>query len=140
MVVNKGAYVMITELETGSSPPIRILLIEDNEPNRRLLEDYLLYQGFYVLALAVGIGFGQAIAEFQPQVILLDLKLPDIDGYDILEQLQQHPEWRNIPVIIVSARAFVADQQRAMSLGARRYLVKPIRLAELLNVIRSELR
>ena len=130
---------MTTELETGSSPPIRILLIEDNEPNRRLLEDYLLYQGFSVRALAVGVGFEQTLQEFQPQIVLLDLKLPDINGYDILEQMQQHPEWRNIPVIVVSAMAFMADQQRAFALGARRYLVKPIRLLELLNVVRSEL-
>ncbi|MGG6265880.1 response regulator [Leptolyngbya sp. AN03gr2] len=130
---------MTTEQELGSSPPIRILLIEDNEPNRRLLEDYLIYQGYSVLALAVGRGFEQALTDFQPQVVLLDLKLPDIDGCDILEQMQQNPEWSRIPVIVVSARAFIADQQRALNLGARRYLVKPIRLLELQQVIREEL-
>ncbi len=130
---------MTTEREIGSSPPIRILLIEDNEPNRRLLEDYLVYQGYRVLSLAVGLGFGQTLEEFQPQIVLLDLKLPDIDGYDILEQMQQHPAWCRIPVIVVSARAFMADQRRALGLGARRYLVKPIRLLELNEVIREEL-
>ncbi|MBW4442225.1 MAG: response regulator [Plectolyngbya sp. WJT66-NPBG17] len=130
---------MTTDQDIGSNLPIRILLIEDNEPNRRLLEDYLIYQGFSVLALAVGTGFDRAIGEFQPQVVLLDLKLPDIDGCDILEQMRQNPEWRRIPVIVVSARAFIADQQRALNLGARRYLVKPIRLQELLLVIREEL-
>ncbi len=130
---------MTTAQETGSNISIRILLIEDNEPNRRLLEDYLIYQGFTVLALAIGTGFEQAIAEFQPHVVLLDLKLPDIDGCDILEQIQQNSELSQIPVIVVSARAFLADQQRALNLGARRYLVKPIRLQELLQVIREEL-
>lgn len=130
---------MTTEPELRSNSSIRILLIEDNEPNRRLLEDYLIYQGYSVLSLAIGRGFEQALINFQPQVVLLDLKLPDIDGCDILEQMQQHPEWSLIPVIVVSARAFVADQQRALSLGARRYLVKPIRLQELLQVIQEEL-
>lgn len=130
---------MTTDQTSGSNPPIRILLIEDNEPNRRLLEDYLIYQGFSVLALATGVGFEQALDEFKPQVVLLDLKLPDIDGCDILEQMQQIPRWRDIPVIIVSARAFLSDQQRALNLGARRYLVKPIRLLELLEVIQAEL-
>lgn len=130
---------MTTERETGSIHSIRILLIEDNEPNRRLLEDYLIYQGYSVLPLATGLGFEQAIIDFQPQVVLLDLKLPDIDGCDILEQMQQNPEWSQIPVIVVSARAFLSDQQRALNLGAKRYLVKPIRLQELLQVIREEL-
>ncbi|BAU11258.1 response regulator receiver protein [Leptolyngbya sp. NIES-3755] len=130
---------MTTEQERGSNLPIRILLIEDNEPNRRLLEDYLIYQGYSVLALSAGRGFEQALTDFQPQVVLLDLKLPDIDGCDILEQVQQNPEWSQIPIIVVSARAFIADQQRALNLGARRYLVKPIRLLELQQVIREEL-
>lgn len=128
---------MTTEQQTGSLDPIRILLIEDNEPNRRLLEDYLIYQSFEVRALSMGTGFEQALAEFKPRIVLLDLKLPDMDGCDILERMQQSPDWREIPVIVVSARAFMADQQRALQLGAQRYLVKPIRLLELLEVIRS---
>lgn len=139
MIVNQGADAMTTAQQTGSNLPIRILLIEDNEPNRRLLEDYLIYQGFSVFALSAGIGFEQALEEFQPQVVLLDLKLPDMDGCDILEQMQQNAGWRKIPVIVVSARAFIADQQRALDCGARRYLVKPIRLLELLEVIQEEL-
>jgi len=130
---------MTTEQERGSNLSIRILLIEDNEPNRRLLEDYLIYQGYSVLSLAAGSGFEQALIDFQPQVVLLDLKLPDMDGCDILEQMQQNPAWSQIPVIVVSARAFISDQQRALNLGARRYLVKPIRLLELQQVIREEL-
>jgi DNA-binding response OmpR family regulator len=128
-----------TDQETGSIDSIRILLIEDNEPNRRLLEDYLVYQGFDVRSLAMGSGFERALADFKPQIVLLDLKLPDIDGCDILEQMQASSEWREIPVVVVSARAFNSDQQRALSLGARRYLVKPIRLLELLDVIQSVL-
>ncbi|NDJ19743.1 response regulator [Myxacorys almedinensis] len=129
----------MTTQEPTSDPPVRILLIEDNEANRRLMNDYLSYCGYSVLALAEGRPFESAIAEFDPQVILLDLKLPDIDGYFLLERLQQHPEWQSIPVIIVSAYAFQKDQQRALNLGARRYLVKPIRLADLIAVIREEL-
>jgi DNA-binding response OmpR family regulator len=137
--VNKGAFEMTSDQQTGSGDSIRILLIEDNEPNRRLLEDYLVYQGFEVRALPIGTGFEQALMEFKPQVMLLDLKLPDMDGCDILERMQHSPEWQGIPVIVVSARAFLADQQQALRLGARRYLVKPIRLLELLEVIRSVL-
>lgn len=138
MIVNTGAYAMTIQ-EPGSDPPVRVLLIEDNEANRRLMNDYLSYCGYSVLALAEGCLFESAIADFNPQVIVLDLKLPDIDGYDLLERLQQHREWQHIPVIIVSAYAFQRDQQRALDLGARRYLVKPIRLTDLIAVIREEL-
>lgn len=130
---------MTSDQETRPEPPIRILLIEDNAANRRLLEDYLIYQGYSVLALGVGMGFDRALEAFQPQVVLLDLRLPDVDGCEILAQMQRNSEWCKVPVIVVSARAFMADQQNALSLGARRYLVKPIRLAELLQAIQSEL-
>lgn len=130
---------MTTIQESGSDCPIRVLLIEDNEANRRLMQDYLLYSGYEVFPLAEGRQFQAAMESFNPQVILLDLRLPDIDGYELLEQIRDHPDWCTIPVIIVSAYAFQRDQQRALELGARRYMVKPIRLAELLVIIQEEL-
>ncbi|NJR51891.1 MAG: response regulator [Leptolyngbyaceae cyanobacterium CSU_1_3] len=126
--------------ESGSSsPPIRILLIEDNEANRRLMGDYLSYCGYTVFSLAEGTQLASIMEQFQPQIILLDLKLPTIDGYALLEQIRQREDWRSVPVIVVSAYAFQRDQQRALKLGARRYLVKPIRLSQLTDVIREEL-
>jgi two-component system cell cycle response regulator DivK len=117
----------------------RILLIEDNESNRQLLSDYLNYCGYNVMSLAEGAGFFSAIAQFQPHIVLLDLKLPDIDGYAILEELQQRSEELQVPVIVVSAFAFQSDQRRALNLGARRYLVKPVNLNQLKQAIREEL-
>jgi CheY-like chemotaxis protein len=119
---------------------IRILLIEDNDPNRQLLDDYLNYCGYKVLSLAEGSEFFTAIAQFQPHVILLDLKLPDIDGYTLLQELQQYPDAARVPVIVVSAFAFHTDQQRAMSLGAKRYLVKPVSLNQLKHAIHEEVK
>lgn len=119
--------------------PKRILLIEDNDPNRQLLYEYLRICGYQVLSIAGGANFFQAIAEFQPQLILLDLKLPDVDGYTLLQQLQQRPQVQHIPVIIVSALAFKAEREQALNLGAKRYLVKPISLHDLLQAIQEEL-
>ena len=124
---------------SGSDSPIRILLIEDNEANQRLMSDYLSYCGYEVLALTDGTQLSATLEQFCPQIILLDLKLPMIDGYLLLEQLQQRDDWKQIPTIVVSAYAFQRDQQRALDLGARRYLVKPIRLSQLTDVIREEL-
>lgn len=69
---------------------------------------------------------------------MLDLKLPGIDGYTLLEQIQQS-DWQHLPVIVVSAFAFKADRERALNLGARRYLVKPVNLNELKQAIQEEL-
>ena len=107
--------------------------------NRQMLSDYLDYCGYQVLSLASGSGFFQALADFQPSLILLDLRLPDIDGYTLLEQIKQETKWWHIPVIVVSALAFRADQQRALSLGASRYLVKPVNLPALNQAIQDEL-
>lgn len=130
---------MATIENLGSDSPIRILLIEDNEANQRLMSDYLGYCGYEVLALTDGTQLSATLEQFRPQIILLDLKLPMIDGYLLLEQLQQRDDWKQIPTIVVSAYAFQRDQQRALDLGARRYLVKPIRLSQLTDVIREEL-
>lgn len=116
----------------------KILLIEDNDSNRQLLSDYLHYCGYHVLSLAEGAGFFTAIAQFQPHVVLLDLKLPDVDGFTLLEELQKSEAVR-VPVIVVSAFAFQSDQRRALGLGARRYLVKPVNLNQLKQAIREEL-
>lgn len=120
--------------------PARILLVEDNDMNRQMLEDYLLVSGYQVASLARGSDFFQTLANFQPHLILLDLRLPDINGYTLLEQIKQRTDWRHIPVIVVSALAFRSDQQRALNLGASRYLVKPVNLNDLKQAIQDELR
>ena len=117
----------------------RILLVEDHYLNRLLLSDYLIYCGYDVESLSEGSTFFSTIEKFQPDLILLDLKLPDIDGYSLLKQVQEKPDLSKIPIIVVSAFAFKADQELALSLGARRYFVKPIKLKDLIITIEEEL-
>ncbi len=117
----------------------RILLIEDNDVNRMLLSDYLSYCGFNVQSLSVGSALFSTVEKFQPELILLDLKLPDIDGYSLLEKIQHNQILSKIPIIVVSAFAFRDDQERAMSLGACRYFVKPVNLKELIMTIEEKL-
>lgn len=117
----------------------RILIVEDHEVNRRLLMDYICYLGYQVFTIGEGSTFFQAISQFQPHLILLDLKLPGIDGYTLLQLLQQQSDWQKVPVIVVSAYAFKADRERALSLGAKRYFVKPVNLAQLRQAIQEEL-
>lgn len=118
----------------------RILLVEDNSTNRLLLLDYLTHLGYCVSSVVCGRDFLAALPQFQPDLVLLDIKLPDIDGYALLQQMRQNEAWVRIPVVVVSACAFKSDQQRALGLGARRYLVKPIDLGVLQRTIIEELR
>ncbi|MGJ5674951.1 MAG: response regulator [Nostochopsis sp.] len=124
---------------TSNRDKIRILLIEDNDINRMLLSDYLSYCRYEVQSFSEGYKFFDTIETFKPDLILLDLKLPDIDGYSLLQRKQQKADLKCIPIFVVSAFAFKADQERAMKLGARRYFVKPINLTELVMAIEEEL-
>ncbi|AUB38451.1 DNA-binding response regulator, OmpR family, containings REC and winged-helix [Nostoc flagelliforme CCNUN1] len=117
----------------------RVLLVEDHYLNRMLLSDYLSYSGYNVQCLSEGSNFFSTIEKFEPDLMLLDLKLPDIDGYSLLQQVQQKPNLSKIPIIVVSAFAFKADQELALSLGARRYFVKPLKLKDLIIAIEEEL-
>lgn len=116
----------------------RILLVEDNATHRTMTQDFLWSRGYRVLGLPDGLSLFQTIAEFRPNLLLLDLKLPEVNGFVLLEQLQAS-EWRSLPVIIVSAYAFQKEKQRALSLGARSYLTKPVQFDYLLQAIEAEL-
>ena len=120
------------------STVFRILLVEDNDLNRELLGDYLRHYGYEVFTLAQGSGFFLTIEQCQPNLVLLDLGLPDVDGYQLLEEIQQQPHLQQLPIIVISGFAFQEEQQRALKLGARHYLVKPVSLTKLLEAIEAE--
>ena len=117
----------------------KVLLVEDNDANRMLLSDCLSFCGYQVKALANGSKFFSTVETFRPNLVVLDLKLPDIDGFLLLEKMQQNSHTAKIPVIIVSGLAFKSDCERAIDLGARRYFVKPVILTKLTQAIEKEL-
>jgi two-component system cell cycle response regulator DivK len=119
---------------------IRILLVEDNDISRQLLSDFLKHCGYSIHALSSGSAFAQEMTLFCPHLVLLDLKLPDVDGFSVLKQAQQTLEWSATPIIVISAFAFQSDRARAMSLGARQYLVKPVMLPQIQQAIDDELK
>jgi CheY-like chemotaxis protein len=130
---------MVMSPRTNVQSLTRILLVEDNDSSRQLMSDYLEYNGYSVCGLASGADFAASIARFRPHVVLLDLKLPDVDGFTLLQQQQHLPDRYQVPIIVVSAYSFHTDQQRALKLGARQYLVKPVSLSELTQAIQDEL-
>ncbi|HEY9624728.1 MAG TPA: response regulator [Crinalium sp.] len=116
----------------------RILLVEDNDIHRLLTEEFFKHQGYAVLGLHDGNDFFSTLSTFQPDLVVLDLKLPGIDGFTLLEQLQP-TEWKSVPIIVVSAYTLSSEKQRALDLGVRRYLTKPINLEVLGRFVESEL-
>lgn len=117
---------------------MKILFIEDDNFNREIITEHLKSWGYEVCALSEGRTFLQSLSEFQPDLILLDLKLPYIDGFTLIEKLRQS-EWKELPVMILSAYAFSADKNRAQELGVRRFLVKPTTPREIRRVIQAEM-
>jgi two-component system cell cycle response regulator DivK len=116
----------------------RILLVEDNPHLQELCGDFLELEGYTVRTVEDGAHFFSAIAEFRPQLILLDIKLPDIDGLTLLEQLRQS-EWGSIPTIIWSAHDLERYRKRGFQLGVKHYLTKPADPLLLLETIEVEL-
>lgn len=113
----------------------RILLVEDNELNRDMLSRRLLKKGFEV-SLAVDGEGGLAMARSAtPDLILMDMSLPIMDGWEATRQLKASPETRHIPVIALTAHAMGEDRQKALDAGCDDYDTKPIELERLLMKI-----
>lgn len=117
----------------------KILVVDDSNTNIVLLEAVLTNQGYTILT-APGVEEALSIMDTErPQLILLDLLMPKVDGYQFLENIKKNESTKDIPVIIVSAVTSPKDIQRSKSLGAIDYIEKPIILPVLLTKIESAL-
>jgi two-component system, cell cycle response regulator DivK len=112
-----------------------ILIIEDNEKNLKLVRDLLQVKGYRTLeAGAAELGMELA-RRYIPQLILMDIQLPGMDGVAALSQLKSDPVTAKIPVIALTAFAMQSERQRFRSAGFDGYLVKPINIRELLTAV-----
>jgi two-component system, cell cycle response regulator DivK len=103
-----------------------ILLVEDNERNLKLLRDVLDYAGYDVrVARTAEDGISLAASE-PPDLVLMDLQLPGIDGMEALRRLRESPRTADIPVVAVTAQAMKDDRERALDAGFNGYIEKPI--------------
>jgi CheY-like chemotaxis protein len=120
-----------TQARANGTP--RVLYVEDSEPNFRLIESILEDRPGTDLAWAETGQKGLEMARSQkPQLVLLDLDLPDIHGSKVLEGLQAHPETAHTPVIVISADATPSQIERMLTAGARNYLTKPFEIRRFL--------
>ena len=121
------------------TPKATVLIVDDDPDVVDMLGLMLRTKGFDVLKAYRGIdGFNVARREL-PDVVLLDVMMPDIDGYEVYRRLRLDPETRDIPVIFVSAKGQDEDVEKGLSYGAQGYIVKPFRAAVLMDRIKAVL-
>lgn len=115
----------------------RILVIEDHEENRRLLRDLLTSFGYQLIEAVTGEeGLTMAGTEL-PDLILMDIQLPGMDGYETTRRIKANPELRHIPVIAVTSYALSGDDVKALEAGCDAYVTKPFDPAELVGKIQE---
>jgi two-component system, cell cycle response regulator DivK len=118
----------------------RILLVEDNEMNRDMLSRRLVRNGYQVfLAMDGQQGADMALSE-QPDLILMDMSLPVIDGWEATRRIKANDATRRIPVIALTAHAMAGDREKAMEAGCEDYDTKPVEMSRLLGKIAALLK
>jgi two-component system, cell cycle response regulator DivK len=118
----------------------KILLIEDNEQNRDALARRLQRRGYDVIMAVDGQqGIAMAQSEF-PDLILMDLNLPDVDGWEATQSIKGTPETQAIPIMAMTAHAIAGDQERALQAGCDDYHAKPVEFTRLLEQIEALLK
>ena len=114
----------------------RILIVEDQEDNRRILRDLLTNAGFKLIEATTG-KEGVRLAELsRPDLILMDVQMPVLDGHEATQRIKTQPELRSIPIIVVTSYALSGDEAKAIAAGADAYVAKPFSPRAMLATIR----
>jgi PAS domain S-box-containing protein len=117
-----------------------ILLVDDNKNNLELLSDMLAMEGYHVRTSETGEDALQEVSRERPDLILLDIMLPGMDGYSVCEILKRKPDTQNIPIILISAKSSIEDTIEGLGHGADDYIRKPYNEMELLARVQSALK
>lgn len=116
-----------------------ILVVEDQEDNRRILRDLLTNSGYDVIEAINGLEGVSSAEAHRPDLILMDIQLPGIDGYEATRQIKMNPNLKKIPIIVVTSYALSGDDLRALEAGCDAYIAKPFSPRKLLAKIREYL-
>ena len=118
----------------------KILIVEDNEENRDVLARRLERHGYSILVAVDGQAGITMAQDEHPDVILMDLNLPDVDGWEATKRIKANPQTASIPVIALTAHAVVGDEQRALQAGCDDYHSKPVEFTRLMGQIEALLK
>lgn len=123
--------------QAAGGPPRRrkVLIVEDNELNMKLFNDLLLAHGYDTLQTSDGVEALALARQHHPDLILMDIQLPEISGLEITRQIKQDGELKIIPVIAVTAFAMKGDREKMHEGGCEDYIAKPISIASFLETV-----
>ncbi len=117
----------------------RILVVEDQEDNRRILRDLLTSVGFQLFEAEDGVQGIAAAEAHSPDLILMDIQMPILDGYEATRRIKANPALRAIPIIVVTSYALSGDEDKARTAGCDDYITKPYSPRQLLAKIKEYL-
>ena len=117
----------------------RILVVEDQEDNRQILRDLLETTGYELVEVEDGVQAVAAVAKQRPDLILMDIQLPIMDGYEATRRIRADPANKDIPIIAVTSYALSGDEGKARAAGCNAYVPKPYSPRQLLAKIREYL-
>jgi two-component system, cell cycle response regulator DivK len=113
-----------------------ILIVEDNELNMKLFNDLLEANGFSTVQTRNGIEAVALARQHRPNLILMDIQLPEVSGLEVTKWLKEDPDLKHIPVVAITAFAMKGDEERIREGGCEAYLSKPISVAKFLETVR----
>ena len=116
-----------------------ILVVEDQADNRRILRDMLSNAGYELVEAESGEEALIAVEAQRPDLILMDIQLPVMDGYEATRRIRSKPELRSIPIIAVTSYALAGDEAKALAIGCNAYVAKPFSPRALLGKVREQL-
>jgi two-component system, cell cycle response regulator DivK len=116
-----------------------VLIVEDNELNMKLFNDLLEAHGYSTLKTSSGVEALELARRHSPDLILMDIQLPEVSGEDVTEWMKSDPALRSIPIIAITAFAMKGDEERIRGKGCEAYLSKPISVAKFLDTVRNYL-
>ncbi len=114
-----------------------VMIVEDNELNMKLFHDLLEAHGFRTVETRSGVEAVELARAHRPDLIIMDIQLPEISGLDVTRKLKADPELRSIPVVAVTAFAMKGDEERIRAGGCEAYLSKPISVTQFLSTVRQ---
>ena len=124
---------------TGSTMNKRILIVEDQEDNRRILRDLLAHTNYTVIEAVTGEEGVNLAQTSHPDLILMDIQLPILDGYEATRRIKAIPNLSQVPIIVITSYALSGDEEKAHAAGCDAYVAKPFSPMQLLSTIHQYL-
>jgi two-component system cell cycle response regulator DivK len=120
--------------------PRKILIVEDNEDSRELVVKVLRNKGYIMVEAVDGEEAIEKVVSEKPDLVLLDISIPKLDGYEVAKRLKSREDVKDIPIVAVTAHAMKGDREKVIAAGFEGYISKPVNVRELPDQVKSYLR